>query len=105
MAVHRIAFSRAAMTAVQGGTVTCALRRAMVAAPGDVLLGGLPGQPPLVRLKVTGFRRGVPFLALTRRELDRAGLADPQARAAAVLDLGAGANPSVNVIHFRLMKR
>ena len=93
------------MTAVQGGTVTCALRRAMVAAPGDVLLGGLPGQPPLVRLKVTGFRRGVPFLALTRRELDRAGLADPQARAAAVLALGAGANPSVNIIHFRLMKR
>jgi hypothetical protein len=104
MAVHRIAFSRAAMTAVQGGTVTCALR-ALIAAPGDMLLGGLPGQPPLVRLKVTGFRRGVPFLALTRRELDRAGLADPQARAEAVLDLRAGANPSVNVIHFRLMKR
>ena len=93
------------MTAVKGGAVTCALRPELVAAPGDVLLAGLAGQPPLVRLKVTGFRRGVPFLGLTRRELDRAGLGDPQARAGAVQELRAGSNPSVNVIHFRLMKR
>jgi hypothetical protein len=93
------------MTAVQEGAVTCALRPELVATPGDVLLAGLAGQPPLVRLKVTGFRRGVPFLALTRRELERAGCGDPQARADAVREVGSGANPSVNVIHFRLMKR
>lgn len=104
MALHRVRFSRSTLGAVQQGTITCTLRAALVATPGDILLGGLDGQPPLVKLKVTGFRRGVPFLGLTRRELARAGIRDPQSRAEVLAELGRGPNPTVNVIHFRLMK-
>ncbi len=104
MAVHRVAFSRSALAAVQQGSITCTLRTGLVAAPGDILLAGLAAQPALLRLKVTGFRRGVPFLGLTRRELERAGLKDPQARADTLSELAAGGNPTVNVIHFRIMK-
>ena len=104
MAVHRVAFSRSALAAVQQGTVTCILRTALVVAPGDILLGGLATYPPLVKLKVTGFRRQVPFLGLTKRELARAGIRDPQSRAEVLTELGTGPNPTVNVIHFRLMR-
>ena len=104
MAVHRVLFSRAQLAGIQRGVVTCALRTGLIATPGDILLAGLPTYPALARLKVTGFRRQVPFLGLTRRELQRAGLEDPQQRSEALSEIGAGANPTVNVIHFRLMK-
>lgn len=104
MAVHRVLFTRAQLAGVQKGTLTCTLRTSVVATPGDILLAGLPTYPALARLKVTGFRRGVPFLGLTKRELQRAGLDDPQLRADALEELGSGVNPTVNVIHFRLMK-
>lgn len=105
MAVHRVAFSRAVLAAVLQGTITCTLRGKLPTTPGDILLGGLAGQPPLVRLKVTGFRRQVPFQELTKRELQRAGIRDPQSRADALAELGPGPNPTVNVIHFRIMKK
>jgi hypothetical protein len=104
MAVHRIAFSRSVLAAVQQGSTTCALRTGLVVAPGDILLGGLPTYSALVKLKVTGFRRQVPFLGLTRRELTRAGVRDPQSRSEALAELGSDTNPTVNVIHFRLMR-
>lgn len=104
MAVHRVSFSRETLAAIQDGSVTCTLSSSRIAAPGDVLLAGLPGSPPPVKLKVTGFRRGVPFLELTRRELERAGLRDALPRGRLLVVLGGGVNPTVNVIHFRLMK-
>jgi len=104
MAVHRVLFSRVQLAGVQKGTITCTLRANLVVTPGDILLAELPTYPALARLKVTGFRRGVPFLGLTKRELQRAGLEDPQMRAEALVELEAGPNPAVNVIHFRLMK-
>lgn len=104
MAVLRVSFSRTQLAGVQRGVVTCALRTNLVVAPGDILLAGLPTFPALVRLKVTGFRRQVPFLGLTKRELQRAGVEEPQSRGEALADLGMGPNPTVNVIHFRLMK-
>jgi hypothetical protein len=104
MAVHRVAFSRAALEGIQRGDVTCTLRATLVVAPGDILLAGLMGHSALTRLKVTGFRRQVPFLGLTRRELARAGMEDPQSREETLAELGGGRNPAVNVIHFRLMK-
>jgi hypothetical protein len=104
MAVHRVVFSRAQLAGIQRGVVTCALRPGLIATPGDILLAGLPTYPALARLKVTGFRRQVPFLGLTKRELQRAGLEDPQHRAEALAELAAGPNPTVHVIHFRLMK-
>lgn len=104
MAVHRIAFSSPRLKGILEGSTTCALQVEFVAAPGDVLLAGLPAEPPLVKLKVTGYRRQVPFLGLTQRELDRAGIRDAGARADALAEIGSGRNPTVNVIHFRLMK-
>ncbi len=103
MAVHRVSFGRETLSAIRSGSVTCALDARLLAAPGDVLLAGLQGEPPMVRLKVTGFRRA-PFLELTRRELERAGLRDPIPRSRARAELAGGANPAVSVIHFRLMK-
>lgn len=105
MAFHRIVFPRPVLDAVLQGEVTCALRPALVVVAGDELLAALDGQPPLARLKVTGFRRGVPLLELPRRVLERAGLAEWQRRAEFAATIGAGTNPVVNVIHFRLMRR
>jgi hypothetical protein len=104
MAVHRLAFSRPVLEAIQHGTITCALRRELVVVPGDIVLAGLDGQPPLLKLKVTGFRRGVPFLGLSRRDFERAGIRDPQSRASLLAQLDSGPNPSINLIHFRIMK-
>jgi hypothetical protein len=104
MAVHRVVFSRAQLAGIQRGVVTCALRTNLIVAPGDILLAGLPTYPALARLKVTGFRRQVSFLGLTKRELQRAGVENPQNRAEALLELASGPNPTVNVIHFRIMK-
>jgi hypothetical protein len=103
MAVHRIAFSRSILRGIQEGTVTCTFRTGLVATPGDILLAGLDTHPALARLKVTGCRQA-PFLELTRRELSRAGIRDPVTRAELLAGLNEGPNPTVIVIHFRLMK-